>query len=154
MPLDNPKTHPGYVPAYQVSAIPYVTSSAAAEVGKGPDDMVVVEFPYVTRFFTITNWGNQHLSVGFTQQGLLASGGYSSSFDGQVPASTTTDGRKNYFTILSGTTSPRLELRVKKLFFEAHAGGKTAFSLIAGLTGIHTSQFPTITGSDGFQGVG
>jgi hypothetical protein len=124
------------VPSYQSSGIPFVTQSSATEVGTSTP--VQLDFPYVTRFFTVQNIGSNPLQVGFTVNGVKG-----------APT-------KNYFTIENGTTSSiRFELRCKSLFFLG-SGGATGFEIVAGLTTIPTNNFPTLTGSagTGFEGVG
>ena len=54
--------------------------------------------------------------------------------------------------------SVTFDVRCKSIFFLADNTGTTDFSLLAGLTSITGSQFPTLTGSidgtDSFVGVG
>ena len=50
MGLNYPQVHEGYVPAYQVSAVPFVTSSNVT-LGQVKE----ITFGYVTKFFTIKN---------------------------------------------------------------------------------------------------
>ena len=146
---------PNYVPAYQASGTPFVTSSD----GNNVDDMPRrISFPYVTRFFQVTNTGARPLRVGFSENGIQGAGGsVSGSAYERLGKS------KNYIVISGsagdGTTTAtggtvRLELRCKELWVMADGSDNTGFSLVAGLTGIHHTQFPNLTGSNGFQGVG
>ena len=48
MGLNNPVMSEGFVPAYQISATPFVTASNVTTVA-------AVTFPFVTRFFTVQN---------------------------------------------------------------------------------------------------
>lgn len=131
MSLNNPGLGEGYVPAYQVSAMPYVTSSTVA-LGATKE----ISFNYVTKFFTIKNTGasSNVIAVGFTQNGMLP-------------------GNANFFT-LSGSESITGEVRTNKLFISGSAGASTPFTLFAGLTNIPVKNFLTVTGSNGFSGVG
>ena len=43
---------PNFVPAYQVSGVPYVTSSLSSDLTTTP---VQIDFPYATRFFIVDN---------------------------------------------------------------------------------------------------
>lgn len=131
MSLNNPNLGEGYVPAYQVSAMPYVTSSTVA-LGATKE----ISFNYVTKFFTIKNTGasSNVIAVGFTQNGMLP-------------------GNANFFT-LSGSESITGEVRTNKLFISGSAGASTTFTLFAGLTNIPVKNFLTVTGSNGFSGVG
>ena len=117
--------HEGFVPAYQVSAVPFVTSSAVTTVNQ-------IDFPYVTRFFTVQNNSALTLRFGFTQLGVQGT---------------------NYFTIPSGSSYTG-EIRTGVLFLSSSTAASISYSVIAGLTGIPTRNFLTITGSNGFTGVG
>ena len=140
---------PNFVPAYQVSGVPYVTSSlqqgANGVLGTTPQK---IEFPYATRFFFVENHGGHPLRVGFTLNGVNAKG------QGSV---------SNYFIVQASGSSPRLELRCKTLFLRSEYS-TTAFSITAGLSGVDAGQFPVLTGTMSgsqngvnyakFQGVG
>ena len=132
------KADPNYVPNYQLSAIPFVTSSATNEVTDGAG--LQVTFPYVTKTVKIKNTGAASLRVGFTELGV----------EGAVT--------KNYFIIpteasAGETCIQEFDVRCKSLWFAGN-GGTTDFSLFAGLTPIGSGSFPVITGSNGFEGVG
>lgn len=120
----------GYVPAYQMSATPFVTSS---NVSLGQTKEIV--FGYATKFLIVRNTGasNTILAVAFTQAGL-------------------TPAKSNYF-ILSGSESFAADLRVDRVFVSGSTGAPT-FSVVAGLTGIPESRFLLVTASNGFSGVG
>jgi hypothetical protein len=121
----------GYVPAYQMSASPWVTSS---QVTLGAT--VQLDFPQATKFVIVQNTGatNTAIAVGFTQNGL-------------------TTANSNFF-ILSGTNSFSAELRVDRLFISGAVGATVPYTVIAGLTPIQRKDFLTVTGSNGFSGVG
>ena len=132
MSLNNVVLHEGYVPAYQSSAVPFVTSSLISSGG-----IQVITFPQVTRFFNIQNVGTvntDEIAVAFTQRGLEASVG-------------------NYFTIGQGV-SFRDEIRATALYISCSSGTSVRYQVIAGLTNIPKDQFLTLTGSNGHQGVG
>ena len=120
----------GYVPAYQISATPFVTSSNVS-LGQTKE----VFFGYVTQFFVVKNTGasSSVLAVAFTENGL-------------------TSANANMF-YLSGSESFSAELRVDRVFLSGSAGSPS-FSLVAGLTGIDSSRFLLVTASNGFNGVG
>lgn len=136
---------PDYVPAYQVSGVPFVTSSQHA-ITTTP---VSIDFPRVTRFISVTNTGVNVLRLGFSENGVNGLG--------QVSGSNQTvehEPRANYFILpVSGATG-RLELRCKSLFIRADTGAAGSFSVMAGLTGIDKNQFPVLTGSNFFKGIG
>jgi hypothetical protein len=168
MSSNHPKAGPNSVPAYQMSGIPYVTSSASkTEVpnsGGGANVKPIhIKFPYVTKHFTIRNTGASELRLAFSftgsyDPGATVKGG------GTVPV--TNDFGRNYFLIPTGsgvgTTGfngeiQNFDIRCKELYLFGN-GGTTGFSLIAGLTTISESEFPIFTGSvegsTGFEGVG
>jgi len=119
-----------FVPAYQLSATPFVTSSNVT-LGQIKE----IRFGNVTRFLIVKNTGDASsvLSVGFTQSGL-------------------TPANSNYF-LLSGSESFAAELRVDRVFVSGSSGSPT-FTVIAGLTGVDPSRFLLVTASNGFAGVG
>ena len=130
MSLNNPVLGEGYVPAYQIAAIPYVTSS---NIVLG--EIKEFDFDFVTRFFTVKNkTAGSTLAVAFTRRGL----------------SNTVN---NYFTV-SGGESYTGEFRTSKIFLSGSAGASVDFELVTGLTNIPTKNFLTITGSNGYTGVG
>ena len=131
MSLNHPVPHEGYVPAYQLSAIPYVTSSNVS-LGATKE----INFNTVTRFITIKNTGASStvLAVAFTANGLKSA-------------------NSNYF-VLSGSEAFSGELRVDRVFLSGSAGATVPFSVVAGLTTIPATNFLVVTGSNGFGGVG
>lgn len=146
MTLNNPFMGPGDVPSYQMSAIPFLTSSAATEVPLSGTP-IKVTFPNVTRFVVVTPLSANPLRVGVTAKGVLGEG---ASVSGSAHEST--PDHANYFIVTAATS--RLEIRTKELFFMSHSGGAGGFSLLAGITPIKASMFPTLTGSAGYIGVG
>lgn len=142
----------GFVPAYEVSGVPFVTSSVEGEVGT---TAVAVQFPFVTRWLEVVNTGGKPLRIGFSKNGVEGKGAVSSGSDnpGENWALPT---HRNYFTLNhesgSNASTSRLELRCSRIFFATETG-LTDFSLIAGLTTIPKSQL-NLTGSEGFEGIG
>ena len=123
-----------FVPEYQQSVVPYVTSSVTAV-----NDITTLEFPYVTRWIVVSNHGPdtsrataQNLAFGFSVTG--SSGG-------------------NKFIVQAGQTTQRLEVKCTTLFF---SGSSTAvpFSILAGLTNIPAGNLPALSASNGVAGVG
>lgn len=130
MGLNYPVINEGYVPAYQMSAVPYVTSS---NISAG--EIHVINFNQVTRFFNVQNVGTvttDTIAVAFTQNGLSTG---------------------NYFTLGQGV-SFRDELRTVCLFVSCSSGTDVPYQVIAGLTNISNHQFLPVTSSNGHQGVG
>lgn len=136
MSLNYPKIPHNYVPEYQQSSIPWVTSSIIASAG----EIHHISFPTVTRFLVIHSGdhapGGSEITFGFT----------SASVDSSV-----TEG--NYFTIHAGEMTPRLEIKCTDLYITADTN-TTPYSIIAGVTGIQRNAFPVLTASNGFEGIG
>jgi hypothetical protein len=151
MSFNHPKAGANSVPAYQMSGIPFVTSSAATEVLRADNaavDPIQVDFPFVTKNIKIANIGANILRVAFSFTGS------------QTPGQGAKGGglTRNYFLIQpSGSVDGTIvdfDVRCKSIFFTAE-GGTTGFSLFAGLTRIDKSQFPVLTGSvTSFEGIG
>jgi len=122
-----------FVPAYQVSGVPFVTSSLQNLGAEGSLTTTPqrIDFPYATRFFFVENHGPVPMRVGFTLNGVNAKG------QGEV---------SNYFLVSASGSSPRLEIRCKTLFVRSEYS-KTAFSITAGLSGVDSGQFPVLTGT-------
>jgi len=113
------------VAEYMASGLPYATQSTA--VAGTP---AKIEFPFVTKFFTVKNNGSGDIFVGFTENGVLSTNRFS------IPESGSFSG----------------DIRVMDLFIEASAG-TGSFEVIAGLTGILRRDFFVLTGSFvGFSG--
>ena len=130
MGLNYPVINEGFVPAYQASAVPYVTSS---QISLG--QIHQINFDQVTRFFNVQNVGTvttDQIAVSFTQRGFSTG---------------------NYFTLGQGV-SFRDELRTIRLFISCSSGTGVPYQVIAGLTNIPSNQFLLVTGSNGHQGVG
>jgi hypothetical protein len=136
MSLGTPKAGFASIGEFQLSALPFVTSSQAPNVLGG---VMRIDFPKVTRFINITNHdtaGNE-IRIGFTRNGVVSSG--------------------NYYK-LDGAQTISFELRVKHLFL-AGDSSSTPFSLLAGLTTIDAKDMPLLSGtlldgSAGWEGVG
>jgi len=129
MPLNNPRSGPGNTADYMVSGIPWVTSSVLTSA-----ETRLITWPSVSRFITIKNEAaSTTLAVGFTQNGLKSP-------------------QSNFFT-LDGGESYEGELRVKDMWLSA-SEGLPEFEIIVGMTSIHRSDFPVLTGSSGHLGIG
>ena len=130
MSLNNPVMGEGYIPAYQISSSPWLTSS---QISLG--QIQTLTFPQVTRFVNVQNvalTGSDKIALAFTSLGFTTG---------------------NFFT-LTQSSSFREEIRTDRLFVSCSAGTNVNFQVAVGLTGIPSRQFLTITGSNGFQGVG
>ena len=131
----------GNVGSYQISGIPYATASfAVAAFGMPPSEL---EFPFVTKFVTITNTNtgsNVPLRFGFSALGVT----------GSTNAPGGVDGSDNYFVLDNGDSYTG-EFRIKSLYLLSDtAETQTSASVVAGLTGISSTQLSlNWTGSTG-----
>jgi hypothetical protein len=107
MPNFNYKAGLMNVGSYQVSGRPFVSGGIDADSAQPAP--IEVTFPKVTRWVIIKNNDSLPLKVGFSALGLAGS---------------------NYFTVHSGSVSPRLELKLTSVFLT----GSSDVDVIAGLT--------------------
>lgn len=120
------------VPSYQISALPFVTSSiiSLGEVHR-------YDFPFVTRFINVVNRGAEsadRITLGFTENGIKKSVG-------------------NFITLEQGDTVNE-EIRTTVLFISCSNGTTVDYQLFCGLTTIPAMNFLPLTGSNGHPGVG
>ena len=168
-----------FTPAYQLSAIPFVTSSAQSEVngidgnGASPEP-IRVDFPNVTKYLKISNTGPNPLRVGFSVRGLFGPGErLPTSLGGAAKTAVSATDNRNYFVIPSTGSAAlgsgaslaniqEFDLRCKSIYFMSDAEDNsptdaafsTSFSIFAGLTPVDSSEMPILTGSNGFKGIG
>lgn len=156
MATNSPKSGANNAPQYQMSGIPFVTSSVADEV-KGVHNAsaspapVNINFDYVTKWIEIENTdATNGLRVAFTGRGA-----FGASERLPVAGSKSATDLGNYFIIATGQ-KVRYDFRCKSLFFVSNAAASgtpeasnksSGFSLRAGLTTIPAANFPILTGS-------
>ena len=129
MALNHPSQGEYYTPAYQMSAVPFITSSTLT-LGQIKE----IRFSHISKFITIKNTAaGTAMAVAFTENGLKTS-------------------NSNYF-VLSGSDSFSGELRASSMWISGSVGAAT-FSLVAGLTLIPTGTMLHLTASNGYSGVG
>lgn len=126
MTMNHPTAGPNSVPAYQLSGIPFVVTGSATST-----TVITHSFPYVTRDIYIKARGDS-IRVGFTHSGTLGGG---AAFK------------------LNVSESVILEVRTTQLFIVSTAG-TVPYEVVAGLTTIKSSDFPVLTASNEFKGVG
>ena len=131
MSLQYPLAHHGSTSEFQVSGFPFVTGSASGEVDTTTPVKVI--FPYVTQFIQVSNPDANGLYVGFTENGITGTE------------------TKNRYYVPPSSAGPVIPVKCTEVFILA-AASTTSFTVIAGLTNVR--DFPTISGSNGFEGVG
>jgi len=105
------------VGSYQMSAIPFATSSLTVPVASATP--LKIQFPYVTKFVTVVNENtgtNVNMRVGFSVLGVSGSG-------------------TNFFLLDNGESYTG-EWRVEDIFLISNSTSQTSASVIAGLTPI------------------
>ena len=118
------------VGSYQVSGKPFATGSLTIPAS-GSATPLKIEFPSVTRWFSVVNTNSKHIRVGFSAEGVK-NGGY------------------NYFLIHEDTkpTTMAYELKVTELYLLSDTGQSIAnASVVAGLTGIPIERINNISPS-------
>jgi len=131
----------GSVGQYQMSGIPYATSSFDVNSHSGGGGPTVIEFPNVTNWFYVSNHGTIDIRVSFSELGITGSDG---------------GGTNNYFIIHRRTDSiapPVFHAKVSRIYLLGDDGAATGdISIFAGLTGIAGEKL--ITNWSGSIGVG
>ena len=135
-----PQPHHGFVPEYQVSGWPFVKTITGLSTG-----LVRIAFPYVTRWIAFSVHAGAHRTVrmGFTENGVNDPTG-----DGCYFILETDNKEVGEHSVKSQV----FDLKCKELWFRTDSGNNTTVSVIAGYTNVQ--NFPVLTGSDGYEGVG
>lgn len=136
MSINWPKPHHNSAAEFSVSGWPFVTSSATTA-----NAALKISFPFVTQWIQVKNLDTgaaQDIRFGFTENGV---------------------NNGNYYKIVAGTTiasqTPVLELKCSEIWVRGDTFTKVVpFAVIAGLTNVPSGDFPVVSGSNGFAGVG
>jgi hypothetical protein len=131
MSINWPQNGEYNISSYQMSALPYVTSSviSTGEIHRH-------EFPYVTRFIDVVNRGgsaSDKIALGFTENGMT---------------------KTNNFVILNQGASVNEEIRTTTLFISCSRGTSIDYQIFCGLTNIPSKNFLILSSSNGHFGVG
>ena len=142
MGLDIPKCGVDFVPEYQISALPWVTSSTVSGYKRhrfstteedppltGSDGELIHRWDRVTKWIIVKNNSSLNLSVGFTPRGLTTSSNY---------------------IVLGDNESFSADLRIKEIWL---SGSGNTYQIVAGLTRCNANGYE-LTGSNGDIGVG
>lgn len=133
MSLNYPKPYWGHAAEYQVSGWPFVVSGSTTSTPS------VVKFGHVTQWVQIQNTDNsKSIRFGFTENGVNDS---------------------NFYLLQGGANakaiSPVMNIKCTEIWFRSDKVGElSSYSLVAGLTNVKDGDFPVLTGSSGFSGVG
>ena len=160
----------GQVGQYQLSGVPYVTSSIpipapgedTQEVNLGipagsevkDTEVVEIQFPYVTKRITIINDITASefapLRYGFSYHGVKGISGITSAHNAVS--------KGTWYGVLHNSSSITMDVRVERLYLRTHSVGSgigASASVIAELTYIPTGSTPFISSSeDRFWGFG
>lgn len=121
-----------FAPAYQVSSLPYLSSSIISQ-----GQVHVYRFPFVTKFINVANRGSvstDRICLAFTERGLQSTVG-------------------NFVMLDQGDTVSH-EIRTTELYISCSQGAGVDYQIFCGLTTIPSKNFLILTGSNGHQGVG
>lgn len=132
MSLNWPSNGEYFSPAYQVSSLPYLSSSIISQ-----GQIHAYKFPFVTKFINIVNRGSvstDKICLAFTERGLKPS-------------------VANFITLDQGDTVSH-EVRTTELYISCSQGSTVDYQVFCGLTLIPEANFLRITGSNGHVGVG
>ena len=125
----------GDVPSYQVSGVPYLTSSTAPST----QAIVTINFPYVTQWVHVRNLDNvAHLRLGFSNNGVSGSG-------------------TNYILLEDhnkANSDIYLNVKCTSIYLQSNTAANINFSVAAGLTFIPTNELPGGVNWSGSVGVG
>lgn len=116
--------------AYQISALPYLSSSVITS-----GELHRYEFPYVTKFINVVNRGaiaGDKIAMAFTENGFKTG---------------------NYITLDQGVNISH-DIRTTRLFISGANGTVVDYQIFCGLTTIPAQNFTMLSGSSGHPGVG
>lgn|SRR3990167_1506982 len=158
MAFRGPKPGINDIGSFQLSAVPYVTASL---LQKG--QTLEINFPHVTRFFTVFNQGSPEteVAVGFSVTGTMSGSDAAGSYKG------------GHYFVVKGGTNYTADIRCANLFLSNSVGEPTTvlggkqevqaartlrINVLAGLTMIDRELMPiltaTLNGTASFKGVG
>ena len=130
MGINWPSSDEHFVPAYQISALPYLTSSMVSD-----GEVQRHGFPFVSMFIDVANKGSvstDKIAIAFTRNGFRTG---------------------NCISLDQGDTVHH-NVRCSSIYVSCSAGTNVDYQLFCGLTTIPVRNFLTLTGSNGHPGVG
>jgi len=117
---------PNNVPMYQMSGIPFISSGTVTS-----GSATKITFPYVTKDIYIRCRSTNVLSIGFSLSGSLGT----------------------FRTTLEDNEYVTFNVRTKALFLSG-ISGSVFYEVVAGLTMISANEFPELSASANFLGIG
>jgi hypothetical protein len=130
MSINWPQNGEYSVPSYQLSSLPFLSSSLIS-LGQ----VHVYEFPFVTKFINVANKGTlstDRIALAFTERGFSTG---------------------NFITLDQGDTVHE-DIRTTRMYISCSQGSAVDYQVFCGITNIPEKMFLTITGSNGHPGVG
>lgn len=130
MSMNWPTNGEHFVPSYQISALPYLSSSLISN-----GQIQKHEFPLVTTFIDVANKGSvstDKIALAFTENGFKTG---------------------NYVTLDQGDTVHH-NVRCDVLYVSCSSGATVDYQIFCGMTNIPAFNFLRLTGSNGHPGVG
>ena len=139
------------VGAYQVSGVPWVTGSSTL----GQNKVHMVQFPYVTKSFTVINTNTTadydirvHFNSGSSAQtdgGLTMPGEIG---EGDIDDTDDVIANFHYITVPAGNSSITFDVKCKEVFISQNAAAADfTYQVFAELTNISTGSMYHLTGS-------
>ena len=125
-------SHHNHADEYMASGLPFALHFDDVDNNTTAKE---VEFPYVTRWIQVYAHA-QDIRVGFTLNGVNG------------------NPTNNFIVVKAGTNSGRLEIKCTKIFLRADSANNGQASVVAGYTNIPQKNYPILTGSNSFKGVG
>lgn len=135
-----------HVDEYAASGWPWVETGNLTESTGPSNNIVVLEFPAVTRFLVVHNAGDNELQFAFANADAIAPpvplppGKVADDYRA-LGFYTESDPEQRYFVVQPRETSPSLEIKCKKLYLRA-VGGNSEYSVIVGYTNIPKEKLP------------
>jgi hypothetical protein len=114
----------GHVPSYQVSGIPFASASCTVPVISA--EPLRIDFPYVTKSYTVQNLGTEHIRVSWSKNGSKS-------------------GNAQYILVLTGSSMTH-DVRVGYIFLRSDAASAGLAQVFADLTTIPATTL-TFSGS-------
>jgi hypothetical protein len=122
----------GHVGSYQVSGRPWITGSTNVPGAGANNGEQRIQFPYITKSFTVINKAAVTLYIHFVSRGDTAS----------------VINNRHYISLESINDSMTFDVKCKEVYISLESAAATGqFQLIADLTGIHPDNMQTLSGS-------